>query len=617
VEEWVGQVWHNLVTRASSRDYPQAAVVLEDVRKPAAILFRALGGDGGLRVEAATETRHNAKRSLLSRVAGSNQHIELAWRDENTLRLPGKIACFPTRELNRELYLWLAALAAHSGTGGQTHDTDWLRRNARCTSDLLSAYPGLNQRYQRLVSAHLTQRPEPGTLPPEQRLQEQQIRLALQEPDSVTTDTAIGPEHNASPVLLWLHPDPPGTKAAPLPHSPGEDEESTEQNNVKQVDPDKRKRGERVDEPDSKGGLLVFRLESLFTRAEYAPVDRTQEENEDEDAKSCIEDLDVLSMSKNRKRTAARLRFDLDLPAEEYDDICIGEGIALPEWDYRSQTMQADHCHLQPMQARDVEDSELPAHLQSRARRLRQLFEMLKPRRVWHQGQVDGSELDTNALIHRTTDRLRGVGNCEAKLYRSFENKERDLSCLVLADLSLSTDAHVDDEHKIIDIIRDSLHLFAEALTGSSDRFALYGFSSRHRDHVRFHTIKTFEETHSDSIRGRINASKPGYYTRMGAAIRYATQLLEQEASSQKLLLILTDGKPNDLDKYEGRYGVEDTRMAIQEANRAGMQPFCVTIDRKAGDYLPYLFGSNSYILVKDARELPTKLPALYARLTS
>lgn len=82
-------------------------------------------------------------------------------------------------------------------------------------------------------------------------------------------------------------------------------------------------------------------------------------------------------------------------------------------------------------------------------------------------------------------------------------------------------------------------------------------------------------------------------------------------------MLILTDGKPNDLDKYEGRYGVEDTRMAIRDAVQEGIQPFCVTIDRKAGDYSPYIFGSQSYLLVRNARELPAKLPALYARLTS
>ncbi|RLA33064.1 MAG: hypothetical protein DRR03_08030 [Gammaproteobacteria bacterium] len=102
----------------------------------------------------------------------------------------------------------------------------------------------------------------------------------------------------------------------------------------------------------------------------------------------------------------------------------------------------------------------------------------------------------------------------------------------------------------------------------------------------------------------------------MGAAIRYATRVLADEPSSRRLLLLITDGKPNDLDLYEGRYGVEDTRMAIHEARRQGLRPFCVTIDEKAGDYLPHLFGTNGYALVRDPLELPRVLPRWYARLT-
>ncbi len=103
----------------------------------------------------------------------------------------------------------------------------------------------------------------------------------------------------------------------------------------------------------------------------------------------------------------------------------------------------------------------------------------------------------------------------------------------------------------------------------------------------------------------------------MGAAIRYASQLLEKETAEQKLLLLLTDGKPNDLDKYEGRYGIEDTRMARLEAKKLGIKPFCVTIDEQAEDYLPYLFGKNAYAFIKKAEDLPKKLPLLYARLTN
>jgi nitric oxide reductase NorD protein len=269
------------------------------------------------------------------------------------------------------------------------------------------------------------------------------------------------------------------------------------------------------------------------------------------------------------------------------------------------------------MLARDAEPVSLPDHLRVKARRLRSLFESIKPRRVWLNAQPDGSELDINAVIAHSTDRLRAIKPAEADMFRSFHNAERDLSCLLLADLSLSTDAHINNEQRVIDVIRDSLFLFSEALSGTGDRFAMYGFSSRRRSHVRFHTLKAFNECYGDLVKGRIQALKPGYYTRMGAAIRYSTQILSQEASSQNLLLILTDGKPNDLDKYEGRYGIEDTRMAVREASKLGIRPFCVTIDERARDYLPYLFGSMSYMLVRNAGELPAKLPLLYARLTT
>ena len=613
MEEWVGQLWHKMITRAARREYPQAAVRLDEIRRPAAIMFRALGGDGGLRIEAANETESTARRKLLSRIAGTNKQVALAWRDTDTLRLPASIAWYAERDLNRQLYLWLAALATQQGR----YSGDWLQRNAAASAALLEAHPGLARRYHSLVGHHLRQRPDVNTLGADEALQEQMIRQALLEPASVTQ--ALTPEVVApQPVPLWLHPEPP---AQQQPQGAGDDDEDDDEayddQHSEQVDTDKRRRGERVEAPDGRDGLLAFRLESLFTRAEYVAVDRTTEENEDEDAQSALEDMDVVSVANDRKRVAARLRFDLDLPPEDNDDICLGEGVPLPEWDYRQQVLQAGHCRLQPMQARDAVPMELPAYLQVKARRLRRLFEAIKPRRQWLNGQADGSELDISALIDHSTDRLRGVRQADARLYRNFRHTERDMSCLLLADLSLSTDAYVNDEQRVIDVVRDSLFLFSEALQATGDRFSMYGFSSRRRNHVRFHTLKTFDEACNNEVRGRIQAIRPGYYTRMGAAIRQATALLEKEYSSQKLLLILTDGKPNDLDKYEGRYGIEDTRKAIHEAIERGLHPFCVTIDEKAGDYLPYLFGSSSYVLVRNAGELPAKLPLLYAQLTA
>ena len=255
--------------------------------------------------------------------------------------------------------------------------------------------------------------------------------------------------------------------------------------------------------------------------------------------------------------------------------------------------------------------------LQQQAHKIRRQFEVLRPQRHWTNRQSDGTEIDLENYVNFLSDLKRGQVNSDTPVYRELRNKTRDLSCLLLADLSLSTDAHINNHARVVDVVRDSLFLFSEALTATGDRFALHGFSSRNRSHIRFYNIKGFDDKYDDNVRGHINAIRPGYYTRMGAAIRHATQLLSKENSSQKLLLILTDGKPNDLDKYEGRYGIEDTRQAVLEAEKLGLRPFCVTIDEQAEDYLPYLFGSRSFVLIKNAAELPKKLPLLYLRLTN
>lgn len=609
MEEWVGQVWDRLVTRAARRDHPEAAVYLEEVRTPAALMFRALGGDAGLRIEAATETTHGARRRWLSRLAGSDRHIELAWRDCETLRLPARIAWFESRVLNRRLYLWLAALAASSD---HECEGDWLQRNAAASASVLQRYPGLRSGYRELVDAHLRQRPGVDVLKGDEAMQEKAIRDSLLVPAASVSMSWLA-RRPPQPVPLWLHPSPPQFEAD---HHAWQDE-NNQPGEGEKIEADKRRRGERVDMHDGDGGLIAFRLESLFTRAEFVNVDRTTEEDEDTDARSAIEDLDVLSMARQSESLASRLRFDLDLPPRSGDDVYLGEGVVLPEWDYRCGTLLQDHVRLQPMLARDLQATEVPDHLRRQARRTRRLFELMRPRRIWKNAQFDGTEPDLNALIEHRTARMRGQMCDAATLYRGMHTAERDLSCLLLADLSLSTDAYVNDRQRVIDVIRETLFLFGEALAGSGDHFAMYGFSSRNRDHVRFHTLKQFDEGWSSRVRGRVQAMRPGYYTRMGAAIRYASQLLVEQDCTHRLLLILTDGKPNDLDMYEGRYGVEDTRMAVREADRLGLRPFCVTIDEKARDYLPYIFGSCGYLLVRNASQLPARLSMLYARLTT
>jgi nitric oxide reductase NorD protein len=609
LEELVGSTWHRFITSKAATHYPDAIVYLDDIRLTAGIFFRALGGEGGLHVESATDSEVYAKRSVLQRIAGIGKQTQYAWRDEETLRLPASIALFPSKQLNKDLYLWLTALSVVDVETG-----DWISRNQKRTAKTLSIWPGLKNRYKALVEAHLQQRPTPADLSKREAKQEQAIRSAL-----LNSQKAISLEYAKrppQPVSLWLHPSPPPMEfnnTAAI-HDPDLPEAAKEKKDQKKQS--KRKSGNRTDMPDGKDGLMSFRLESLWSWGEYSKVDRTSTDDDDDDAMQTAEDMDNITVAQDSETTASKIKLDLDLPSSQYDDIVLGEGIAIDEWDYKKQILQKDHCRLIPMKSRDAESTELPQRLQAQARNIRRQFEILRPQRHWVNRQTDGTELDLESYINFLTDRKHGHVNSDTPVYRDCRNETRDLSCMLLADLSLSTDAHISNTSRVVDVIRDAVYLFSEALSVTGDRFALHGFSSRNRSHVRFYNIKDFDEAYNNDVRGYIDAIRPGYYTRMGAAIRYASDLLEKEASSQKLLLIITDGKPNDLDKYEGRYGIEDTRQAILEAEKKGLQPFCVTIDEKAEDYLPYLFGKNAYILIKNAAELPAKLPLLYLRLT-
>ena len=610
MEEAVGALYHRIITRLARSGHPQAAVTLGQMKRRLAILFRAWGGDAGLAVEATDPTRHGARRRWLQRIAGTGQTVELAWRDGETLFLPARIDLYPDRALNERLYVWLAALAAQPGAG------DGFAGSQGAVQRLLAGQPGLWPDYRSLVAAELARRPDPDALPADEARLERAIRQALRIPGSLAGfPTARRPP---VPVPLWLHPLPPLRRAAGRHGEAAPEDTAPNAGTTRDARDGRRRRAERVAMPRRDQGLLALRFESIFGWAEYADLDRGTEDNEDLDqARRDADDLEQLSLARDHQRPASRLRFDLDLPSAADDDACIGPGIRVPEWDWKHQCLHRDHCRIQPMVALDAPPAELPAHLHATARRLRRRFMALAPARVWRHGLAEGEELDIDAYLRYRVDRQSGRVTLAPNLYRGLEPGGRDLACLLLADLSLSTDTWVDDRFRVIDVIRDSLFLFAESLAATGDRFGLFGFSSRRRDPVRFHLIKGFSEAYDARVRGRIAALRPGFYTRMGAAIRHAAQRLAQQPANRRLLLLLTDGKPNDIDCYEGRYGVEDTRHAVLEARRQGILPFCITVDEKGTDYLPYLFGTGHYLVIRHPLQLPSRLPLLYARLTA
>ncbi|GHD50292.1 nitric oxide reductase NorD protein [Marinobacter persicus] len=606
MEEWVGLKWHDYVTRQAMGEFPEYAVHLKDEARTLGVLFRAMGGDPALSLVTAEPRHFQIRRKFLQKLAGTHRKFELAWRDEESLRLPDRLALFPSRKVNRDLYLWLAALASR----GEIQIHNWLEGNQAMVQDVLAQWPGLEPMYQRLVKHTLQWRPKPESLSGEEARREQAIRQALIHPGSVTDlpEALTDPW----PVVLWLYPVLGRGKLNG--QVIGDDNTSSKPGGLAKKR--KRRRAERVDAFDKDQGLMLFRLENLFSWSEFIPVDRAGDDSEEDDADAVADDMDMISVSQDRREASSAIKFDLDLPSEENDDLHLGPGIHLPEWDWRRQGYREKFCCLQPLLSKESVATPLPERLKRPAQSLRRQFSALKPLRQWERRQLDGEELDLDACLERAVQHKRGIGEMDQKLFRQCKQNQRDLACLVLADISLSTDTYINNHQRVIDIARDGLTLLSEALTASRDPFALFAFSSRRRDHVRFHHIKSFDEPYNDTSRGRIEALEPGYYTRMGAAIRQSIKLLQTRPEHQKILLLLTDGKPNDLDLYEGRYGVEDTRMAVQEAHRAGLTPFCVTIDEEANEYLPYVFGSSNYVVIKDPTQLPAQLPKLYLNLT-
>ena len=602
MEERVGIAWHRLVERLAERRFPAAAVELASVSRDATLLFRALGGDHGVTAQAGAQTRHGARRTLLERLAGSAHKADLAWVDGQALRLPPVIDVFPETGLNRDLYFWLAALCAVDPQPG----LPWLTRNQAAVLAVTGDFPGLAASYGRLVAAEIARRPQIGKLPQDEVRQEQAVRDALLKPGSVAVLPAARlPPH---PVLLWLRPALPAVGRASAGAAP---EPAAQAGSALQSDK-KRRMAEHTEMPERKGGLMLFRPESIFSWTEYAKIEHETQENEDQDLARAADDLDVIAIAPDRRSVAKKLRMSLDLPAATGDDTALDGDRMLPEWDYRTQTLKPDQCRINSMPLADTVPCALPGHLARDRQRLRRQFGALQPQRLRLKGQPEGSDLDI-ARYSRHVAHRAGAGS---DFYADQRQRERDLACLLLADLSLSTEAWVGEGRRVIDVIRDSLFLFSEALSVTRDRFALYGFSSQQRSDVRIHTLKAFDEPYGDAVRGRITGIGPAYYTRMGAAIRHATEILGRQKARERLLLLLTDGKPNDADHYEGRYGIEDTRKALIAARQSGLRPFCVTVDQEAHEYLPHIFGKNSFIIIRKPSELPARLPLLYALLT-
>lgn len=248
---------------------------------------------------------------------------------------------------------------------------------------------------------------------------------------------------------------------------------------------------------------------------------------------------------------------------------------------------------------------------------LRRYFSLLRPDRIQRFFREErGDDIDFDAMIESVVERHAGITPSD-RVYIRREKNLRDVSVAFLVDMSYSTGDELPSGKRIIDIEREGLVLMAEALESIGDQWAVYGFSSNYRDKMDFYVIRDFDEKSAERFQQRFDYIKPMAQTRLGAAIRHASSLLAKRGSRIRLLILLSDGRPYDVDYGDADYAVEDTRRALWEAKKKGVFSYCITVDKKSRDYLPYMYGETNYTLIDNVETLPARLPLIYKRLTT
>jgi nitric oxide reductase NorD protein len=296
-----------------------------------------------------------------------------------------------------------------------------------------------------------------------------------------------------------------------------------------------------------------------------------------------------------------------------------GERLSYPEWDWRAGAYRHPGAAVLLQAAADGPQEWVTRTLERRAAMLhevRRRFELLRARRTRLRRQLDGDAIDVDAWIEAQADFRAGLPLSQ-KLYQQERRARRDLAITLLVDVSGSTDAWIAGDRRIIDVEREALLLVCIALEGLHDPYEVLAFSGEGPQGVVVRHVKAFSEGYGEPVARRIAGLEPEHYTRAGAAVRHATASLMKQAAGHRLLLLLSDGKPNDVDEYEGRYGVEDLRQAVTEARLQGVSPFCLTVDRHAAEYMPHVFGPHHFALLPRPELLPTVLLDWLKRLVS
>ena len=292
-----------------------------------------------------------------------------------------------------------------------------------------------------------------------------------------------------------------------------------------------------------------------------------------------------------------------------------------PEWDYQVQLHRPDWATVYergyPLGDPEEIEQILMEHKPITSR-IKQIVDRLRPEGIVRQRKMeDGDEIDINAAVEAMID-IRIGHQPDPRITMKNVLNRRDIAILILLDLSESTnEALAGLDKTVLELTREASALVSTAISGIGDTFAIHGFASDGRHDVRYYRLKRFEQAFDEEAKGRLAGMRGGLSTRMGAAMRHAGHHLLRRTEKRKMLLIVTDGSPADIDERDPQYLRMDAKKATEELQSQGLMSYCLTLDSSADQYVQRIFGQNNYTIIDNVQRLPEKLPALFASLTS
>ncbi len=292
-----------------------------------------------------------------------------------------------------------------------------------------------------------------------------------------------------------------------------------------------------------------------------------------------------------------------------------GYHIKYDEWNYSKRNYKPDFCKVYPLTQNktniDYYSKTIKDH-KSVLTGLRKMLANLNNSMQQQRRQSQGDDFDIDAATDMLVDVLTGHTPSE-NIYLSNRKKEKDLSILLLLDISLSSDGYANGS-RVIDVEKQVSILFGEILNEFNIDFSINCFYSKTRNYSTFLTLKGFDETWNRS-KYRIGSIEPQGYTRIGAALRHAGAILDKRETKNKWVILISDGKPNDFDRYEGRYGINDVKQALRELNERSINSYALAIEAQAKFYLPQMFGKNHYQILTTPNELLQAIVKLYEKI--